>query len=155
MRFRPVRSGFTLIELLVVIAIIGVLIGLLLPAVQKVREAANRIRCANNSKQLGLALHNYDSVQGSLPPALQVAGSPTNGETDIASAYRSPGFGPNWLVLSLPFIEQSALYTQYQAGITNFVPSNGADQSWRGVDERRRCGSCSAPRITARTRHAA
>src|SRR5262252_7944951 len=97
--------GFTLIELLVVIAIIAVLIGLLLPAVQKVREAAARIKCANNLKQLALGCHNYHDANGVLPPAIRMKTTGTPMVTDMTRHDAGP-FGPNWVVLILPYIEQ-------------------------------------------------
>jgi prepilin-type N-terminal cleavage/methylation domain-containing protein len=94
----PQRRGFTLIELLVVIGIIGVLIGLLLPAVQKVREAANRVKCGNNLRQLGLAAHHYHDVNGHLPPGIGLTPLTTGGV-----------WGPHFFHL-LPYIEQENLY---------------------------------------------
>jgi prepilin-type N-terminal cleavage/methylation domain-containing protein/prepilin-type processing-associated H-X9-DG protein len=130
------RRAFTLIELLVVIAIIAILIGLLLPAVQKVREAAARAQCSNNIKQLGIAAHAYHDSFKHLPPAVQIAGLNLGNPgswVNCTSSYRNPGFGPNWAVFLLPYIEQDALYKANQAGINNYLKSNGTDQSWRNV----------------------
>src|SRR5207245_6585342 len=99
------RGGFTLIELLVVIAIIGVLIGLLLPAVQKVREAANRMKCSNNMKQIGLGLHNYHSTYNRFPQGNTSGLNSTGGLTSFAGSG-----GAGWHVRIFPFLEQDNVY---------------------------------------------
>jgi prepilin-type N-terminal cleavage/methylation domain-containing protein/prepilin-type processing-associated H-X9-DG protein len=123
----PVRlrfRGFTLIELLVVIAIIAILIGLLLPAVQKVREAAARLKCQNNLKQLGLACHNYHDANGKLPPARKSLGN-TQGAA-IATFPSDPVIlNHHGLLYLLPYIEQGNLYNRFNlnAATGNFMAS--------------------------------
>ena len=102
------RTGFTLVELLVVIAIIGILVGLLLPAVQAAREAARRMQCSNNVRQLGIAVHNYESAYRRLPSGWVAS-----------NAHGEPGWG--WAAALLPFMEGSNLHQQIEADIHDQV----------------------------------
>jgi prepilin-type N-terminal cleavage/methylation domain-containing protein/prepilin-type processing-associated H-X9-DG protein len=148
MRRSKIRPAFTLIELLVVIAIIAILIGLLLPAVQKVREASNRTKCQNNLHQMGLALHNYALGYGQFPPAYE--NKPATPFSYI------PGWG--WGTIILPYLEQDNLWREFKIPPSLFgnganpAPPNALTQTYLSVQ---RCPSDNGPKLnTFRNNHA-
>ncbi|HUP82237.1 MAG TPA: DUF1559 domain-containing protein, partial [Pirellula sp.] len=117
---RHARRGFTLVELLVVIAIIGILVGLLLPAVQAARESARRMQCSNNVKQIGLAVHNFESAFKKMPHSGQ-CGS-TGSSTTVYMIQSVP-------TQLLPYIEQTALYNMFDHSANPFTLYTATPQS--------------------------
>lgn len=120
-----VRQGFTLIELLVVIAIIGILLALLMPAVQQAREAARRTQCKNNLKQLSLAVLSFHDTHDAFPPSRLVNIDQATGGGTYGSVWGLDE--PSWLIHILPYLEQAAFYNQWD----RFAPYNDHDQSVR------------------------
>src|SRR5262245_46293381 len=117
-------AGFTLIELLVVIAIIGVLVALLLPAVQKVREAANRKRCLNSLKQVGLALHNFAGNNNDSFPPGRVNTRLGLGQLGVPPMPTGTIPSHSWVPFVLPYLEQDALFKQYRVDVIWADPLN-------------------------------
>jgi prepilin-type N-terminal cleavage/methylation domain-containing protein/prepilin-type processing-associated H-X9-DG protein len=120
------RRAFTLVELLVVIAIIGILIGLLLPAVNAAREAGRRISCVNNLKQVGLGLHVFEQTYGRFPPGGSVDQPPFG-----SNRSRPNGWGSSWLIHILPSMEQNALFKQFQFDGTSGWPGDTGNPTYR------------------------
>jgi type II secretory pathway pseudopilin PulG len=139
-----------LVELLVVIAIIGALIALLLPAVQAAREAARRMHCTNNLKQIGLAVHNFHDTRQGIPPACIGSGPPWDAGVDGESWRR-----PNIWSLLFPFMEQEALYNRF-ANDSGFngtgFNARWTDQWWRGLSDDDKRQFSSVPGVTCPTR---
>jgi prepilin-type N-terminal cleavage/methylation domain-containing protein len=147
---RSRSAGFTLIELLVVIAIIAVLVGLLLPAVQKVREAANRMSCQNNLKQIGLAIHNYENAFGYFPPDEHDFAVPDPNAISLATNSGNGNLGFGVTVLILPYIEQNNVYLQFDTTKCIFDPVNlpppyGTNTAMASVIKTYLCPSSPAP----------
>ena len=117
------RQGFTLVEVLVVITIVGILIGVLLPAVQSAREAARRIQCANNLKQIGIALHCHHEALGTLPTGnyATTAGQCPGGSWAVNHVSEDRA---NWMILILPYLEYGGLYKSYNFIKPNEDPAN-------------------------------
>lgn len=129
----PVRGadsqhGFTLVELLVVIAIIGILVALLLPAIQSAREAARRSQCVNNLKNIALALHNYHDSYKEFPPLMRTKSSTVGTDARL---------GPNWAILILPYLEEQALFDRFELNDPNNRISDGAGPDDPGEWEER------------------
>jgi prepilin-type N-terminal cleavage/methylation domain-containing protein len=117
-RLSPRRHGFTLVELLVVIAIIGILVALLLPAVQAAREAARRTKCINNLKQMTLAIQNHESAKKRFPPGQLSGDEHPNCDSASGKTYT------NWAIEILPYMEEQPLYDRYVQTATNADPVN-------------------------------
>ncbi len=126
MRSLRKHSAFTLVELLVVIAIIGILVSMLLPAVQAAREAARRTQCTNNLKQLGVGFHNYHDTHKVFPPAyvIQPGGGGVHGTPDPTTRDAGPGWA--WGTLLFPFLEQGNLHDRFNMNLPCWDPSNAA-----------------------------
>jgi prepilin-type N-terminal cleavage/methylation domain-containing protein len=142
------KRGFTLVELLVVIAIIGILIGLLLPAVNSAREAGRRVSCINNLKQIGLALNVFEQTYGRFPPGGAVDQRPFGNNT-----FGPNGWGSSWMIYVLPGIEQNSLYKQFVFDGTSGWPSTTGNPTYQilaGVSiPTYRCPSSTLPRFGA------
>lgn len=166
---RPSRRGFTLVELLVVIAIIGILVGLLLPAVQAAREAARRMSCSNNFKQIGIAIHNYHAAYKRLPTQSTGTYHLGNNATPANNPEKNNRFRQSWLIGLTPFLEQQAIWDTISSpndfdknGVVDFQamgpePWNGNYEPWITQLPALRCPSDPgvSPPGLARTNYAA